>query len=1432
MTNQEIIDYIKRDYPTQKDVYLWSTFILPDGTFVLPENDNDDYLNDMYEHANIIGGVADNCFDGKWFQAEQWLEQNCVKGNANYPYLHFPENPTNKQYWAAEDYMNGVQGGFDLNFDIFDAMDGVQDMGCPFYVSLYGKDGRAYDLDIYKSSEIIDRIKKAKVSGVLEESVENNMIKIKFTDYAEPYMRGAIYEMESDFAPHERDWNNDGEVYTDLLAVFKLVDREGNIDRFGPKPPNKLPLTKGAYDDLLRSGQIQVIGSEVQQKDYKKMAIDYLNNLTMESLLKENTLEDFGPYSISAGYTKTIKWGTVGLFDVEYKDRTVYISDWIESEEELKYKVDKAITKINTLKESLERVMKFTVVAYNKDADTYVDLFTTEDVHEAIVEAEKNAYLCLRDRLRDKDGEPFDWIEVVDERDKVYWASYDDFVPEVGAILTRERFDALVSNGDKTGHLATPSHNFIYYPDRGIVVTDRANPKKSTTIHIDDVKKGYEHIRDVDADKVLTESFRKGLNEGPGSGDRRTTAQRYNDRADKIFQGKKNLDRAQAEYLRRLGLSEEEITQLTNDDKLQLKLIELGEKDNFFNKYDFKSGLLKESYNENSPKVKLTMNNFDSYEGGDTASYTVDNVDTIKPYIIDIGYKTTYKFSDDLYQIKQDNIKKVEVVAMTQNDIYRTDVDVQVYIDIDDNMDLIYCGTYTDSNDVKDVAMVEKIVNDWMRTGKTVKTIKEDFMMEDTMKKDYNKLFSEFLDLIEFQLVENVDDSYTDANGDAHEGKWSLIDLQGGNIGGIEARRYTNAADMIEDLDIYIDDYIFNSIIDSLKDIGIQSSYSDYRILRYRDKLPDNEWDFDVLDMIANHADEIDLEKVDHNGFLPVGESLRESSRIGKTMSIDEIAELCGGYEQVQDIVDDTKENYPGIDCDELAEMTYHLCDSDEVSEEEWSSLIEYVCSGLEESLKENVNGQSSGQINNFTSWNDAYDVFISIADKYLPDEHRVQAEVEKFYLENKSNPFVKEAYRRWMDEDHIDSNLEESIGNVVDTVYDVNTLDYEDDKLYKRNIEHYDTYTDYDEALETYKELSHESFYPHVELCQVDVYEDGHRDYKVLKSTYGNELVEDFDQEQDTAWTKDEICAEIKSLTSNFTVKNGEAKTFFDEEKDFAVACLEENGYTVTADKQGGKWVIVYKKQVKEHVAVDRYDQLNKDNAKGVIQINATPSGKVLKENAEDYKATLLADTKKAIERDKKLLDVARREAANDPKHKAYYDKMVADLESHIAYNEERIEKLSKEETKVDFADSMNSRTFDSAMASRDSENRKALENADKVKPSIVRKGQPGYDNLEYAAMIATEKSPRGFTYTLGDTYLDFGSGWQWTTLIADKNNGRDSYQALNQVEWEEIANADSNEVIDRVIDNMFKDQYCPDRISRRVESVEDALLRLDMMD
>ena len=63
--------------------------------------------------------------------------------------------------------------------------------------------------------------------------------------------------------------------------------------------------------------------------------------------LDKGIIEDIGDYTIYVDNTKTIKWGKVGLVDIEYKDKTLYMSDWIESDEELNYKIEKAIEKVN-----------------------------------------------------------------------------------------------------------------------------------------------------------------------------------------------------------------------------------------------------------------------------------------------------------------------------------------------------------------------------------------------------------------------------------------------------------------------------------------------------------------------------------------------------------------------------------------------------------------------------------------------------------------------------------------------------------------------------------------------------------------------------------------------------------------------------------------------------------------------------------------------------------------------------------------------------------------------------------------------------------------------------------------------------------------------------------------------------------------------------
>lgn len=93
------------------------------------------------------------------------------------------------------------------------------------------------------------------------------------------------------------------------------------------------------------------------------------------------------------------------------------------------------------------------------------------------------------------------------------------------------------------------------------------------------------------------------------------------------------------------------------------------------------------------------------------------------------------------------------------------------------------------------------------------------------------------------------------------EHDFGLKDHTGANLGDIESERFDNTEWLFERLERYEDDYFVSSICECLDKIGI--SYNEYpweNLLQYRDLLPDSSWDFNLLDMICNHAKEINLE--------------------------------------------------------------------------------------------------------------------------------------------------------------------------------------------------------------------------------------------------------------------------------------------------------------------------------------------------------------------------------------------------------------------------------------------------------------------------------------------------------------------------------------------------------------------------------------------
>ena len=121
------------------------------------------------------------------------------------------------------------------------------------------------------------------------------------------------------------------------------------------------------------------------------------------------------------------------------------------------------------------------------------------------------------------------------------------------------------------------------------------------------------------------------------------------------------------------------------------------------------------------------------------------------------------------------------------------------------------------------------------------------------MKNTYEKLFDEFLNITEFLLLKHKD------------GTFSLEDRQYANFGNIEDDRFETASEVLDRMDVYIQDYLVVDIEDALDEesIAIDCDWKEYG--KYRDLIPDYRFDFDLLDMIVNHSNEVDLNNCDYS---------------------------------------------------------------------------------------------------------------------------------------------------------------------------------------------------------------------------------------------------------------------------------------------------------------------------------------------------------------------------------------------------------------------------------------------------------------------------------------------------------------------------------------------------------------------------------------
>lgn len=117
-------------------------------------------------------------------------------------------------------------------------------------------------------------------------------------------------------------------------------------------------------------------------------------------------------------------------------------------------------------------------------------------------------------------------------------------------------------------------------------------------------------------------------------------------------------------------------------------------------------------------------------------------------------------------------------------------------------------------------------------------------------KNKYEELLDQALQTMEFRLVR-------------YPRSWGVEDIQDGNLGDIESRRFHSAEELFDLLEIYLEDYFVREVEELLPDSS--GLCWDDLAEKARACLSPRElefcgYDLDVLDMVCGHGGEIRLE--------------------------------------------------------------------------------------------------------------------------------------------------------------------------------------------------------------------------------------------------------------------------------------------------------------------------------------------------------------------------------------------------------------------------------------------------------------------------------------------------------------------------------------------------------------------------------------------
>ena len=121
--------------------------------------------------------------------------------------------------------------------------------------------------------------------------------------------------------------------------------------------------------------------------------------------------------------------------------------------------------------------------------------------------------------------------------------------------------------------------------------------------------------------------------------------------------------------------------------------------------------------------------------------------------------------------------------------------------------------------------------------------------------KKVNEKFCEYISFMDFSI------------GKDQEG-FFLEDLQGANLGDIDQDRFTNAVGIIDRLDVYIDDYVYQDLIEDAESAGIvfekgvnPMNFSFAEWIQFCKENSIQSYHLKILEFMEAHLEDVDLDE-------------------------------------------------------------------------------------------------------------------------------------------------------------------------------------------------------------------------------------------------------------------------------------------------------------------------------------------------------------------------------------------------------------------------------------------------------------------------------------------------------------------------------------------------------------------------------------------